>query len=349
MNSHFLQELEAACSEQNSLAGSISDMSSGTNIASESSGSGLKTESSTMHLSTAISEHSLVQDVRSFTKGLRMSLPEDSPVNPSQSQENKKGQTMKETCGQQQQTLFGLSGLDQSCSKMCREYANTCPWSSETCGDLGMTFGDPSSLELTTLEPRTGGSESGLWPTPDSSPRGSRSEAGMNKGHTINLQDAVKFNVKTNGRMWPTPTSSMVTEADFIQAKFHSSKRPTYQEAKNVPTPTAQDAKNNGGASQHHRNAKTLNAEVGGSLNPEWVEYFLMGWPRNWSSLEPLTQADFQEWMDMQGDEWMDEPDIPRVAKGVKDRVSRLKAIGNGQVSQCAAMAWKILNSMETV
>ena len=35
---------------------------------------------------------------------------------------------------------------------------------------------------------------------------------------------------------------------------------------------------------------------------------------------------------------------IPRVATGIKHRVGRLKAIGNGQVPQVAAMAWTILN-----
>ena len=34
----------------------------------------------------------------------------------------------------------------------------------------------------------------------------------------------------------------------------------------------------------------------------------------------------------------------PRVATGIKHRVGRLKAIGNGQVPQVAAMAWNILN-----
>jgi len=33
-----------------------------------------------------------------------------------------------------------------------------------------------------------------------------------------------------------------------------------------------------------------------------------------------------------------------RVAHGVKDRVNRLKAIGNGQVPQCAAVAFNILS-----
>jgi len=36
-------------------------------------------------------------------------------------------------------------------------------------------------------------------------------------------------------------------------------------------------------------------------------------------------------------------PALCRVADGVASRVDRLKAIGNGQVPQCAAMAWKIL------
>ncbi len=34
---------------------------------------------------------------------------------------------------------------------------------------------------------------------------------------------------------------------------------------------------------------------------------------------------------------------IPRVATGIKDRVNRLKALGNGMVPQCMATAWNIL------
>jgi len=34
---------------------------------------------------------------------------------------------------------------------------------------------------------------------------------------------------------------------------------------------------------------------------------------------------------------------IPRVATGIKNRVNRLKAIGNGMVPQCVAVAWKVL------
>tara|TARA_Y100000004_G_scaffold79472_1_gene89310 strand:+ start:1695 stop:1904 length:210 start_codon:yes stop_codon:yes gene_type:complete len=36
---------------------------------------------------------------------------------------------------------------------------------------------------------------------------------------------------------------------------------------------------------QHNRNTKPLNAEVNGSLNPQWVEW-LMGYPEGWTELE---------------------------------------------------------------
>jgi DNA (cytosine-5)-methyltransferase 1 len=43
------------------------------------------------------------------------------------------------------------------------------------------------------------------------------------------------------------------------------------------------------------------------------------------------------------GSWWLVEPDVGRVAHGVAARVDRLKAIGNGQVPQCAAAAWQYL------
>ena len=41
---------------------------------------------------------------------------------------------------------------------------------------------------------------------------------------------------------------------------------------------------------------------------------------------------------------WQFEPAVGRVANGVAARMDRLKAIGNGQVPQCAATAWRILS-----
>ena len=76
---------------------------------------------------------------------------------------------------------------------------------------------------------------------------------------------------------------------------------------------------------------------VGGSLNPGWVER-LMGWPQGWTSLEPMPSCAIPAgW----GEAW--EGDCPRTATGVRDRVARLRAIGNGQMPQCAALAWRVL------
>lgn len=81
---------------------------------------------------------------------------------------------------------------------------------------------------------------------------------------------------------------------------------------------------------------------AGGSMNPEWTEW-LMGFPIGWSSLEPMTMQQMQEWFD-NPHWWMNEPEgIPRVAKGVKHCSRRIAGLGNAQVPECAAMAWEIL------
>ena len=50
------------------------------------------------------------------------------------------------------------------------------------------------------------------------------------------------------------------------------------------PTPTVQDASNNGGASQYERNSLPLNAVIGGALNPQFVSW-LMGFPIDWCDM----------------------------------------------------------------
>ena len=129
------------------------------------------------------------------------------------------------------------------------------------------------------------GSSPKIWPTPNASnvkgayqdmtKLSEREKAGRQR----NLQDVV--------RMWPTPRSCTAMSAPNIQNRVND-KNPNLESivARSLwPTPTTQDAKNNGGPSQHNRNTKPLNAEVGGSLNPEWVEW-LMGYPEGWTDLK---------------------------------------------------------------
>jgi hypothetical protein len=75
-----------------------------------------------------------------------------------------------------------------------------------------------------------------------------------------------------------------------------------------------------------------------GSLNPDWVEW-IMGWPIGWTRLEPI-ELDERSWETDPADY---PGDIPRVATDIQSRAGRLKAIGNGQVPQAAALAWHIL------
>ncbi len=44
---------------------------------------------------------------------------------------------------------------------------------------------------------------------------------------------------------------------------------------------------------------------------------------------------------------WTVEPGVGRVAHGVANRVDRLRCIGNGQVPQCAAEAWRLLSKVQ--
>lgn len=171
-----------------------------------------------------------------------------------------------------------------------------------------------------------------FWPTPKGTPSGpDYARTNREKSGGDDLATAVaKF---------PTPTSSMVTEQDFVQAKFHSSKRPPYSESVLYPTPRCRDWQ---GKSQRGARAPgdaLCNAldVTGGQLNPDWVEW-LMGWPSGWTAIDE-TPITFYDWS-------MDPADIgeiPRVATGIKNRPQRLKAIGNGQVPLCFATAWSLM------
>lgn len=129
---------------------------------------------------------------------------------------------------------------------------------SETWPRWGTTVGGELYL-LPTPELRTGGSESGLWPTPVASDLGMRTKKYGQGGTALSLA----------AMTWPTPT--------------------TRDRGSDAPNRT-------GGPSLGVavRNTATLIAQAAGgvptqpmTLNPEWVEW-LQGWPRMWTALSPL-------------------------------------------------------------
>jgi hypothetical protein len=159
-----------------------------------------------------------------------------------------------------------------------------------------------------------------MLPTP------SATEYGSNQGGSAGRVGPVRESLATMARRdnWPTPQSYSHSPGVSVPGltPLDIAVRPEDERAENI---------------------------LRGQLNPTWV-CWLMDWPISWTSLEPMSIEAFDEWKRKTiAGEWFDaEPDgVPRVATGVKDRVARLKAIGNGQVPACAALAWQILSKTE--
>jgi len=62
-----------------------------------------------------------------------------------------------------------------------------------------------------------------------------------------------------------------------------------------------------------------------------------MGYPKNWTDLD-IDKIQREREADPWRGEW---PGVPRVANGVKDRVNRLKCLGNSIVPQIAELIFQ--------
>ena len=90
--------------------------------------------------------------------------------------------------------------------------------------------------------------------------------------------------------LWPTPTVCGNNNRKGISPKAGDGLATA---VKRFATPLARDWRS-GKASQatHEKNSRPLSEQVGGSLNPTWVEW-LMGWPLGWTDLKPLETVKF--------------------------------------------------------
>lgn len=180
-----------------------------------------------------------------------------------------------------------------------------------------------------------------LWPTPQAHDSGAGDASRVGRFGTEhggrNLNDEVQ--------MWRTPDSYDRGGAQDPEKRKEGGHSVNLQDQVHQwPTPTSNLGRNETSSRQadtQHHSGTTLHDvayKEGGQLNPAWV-CWLMGVPIGWVSLEPLESAEILG--------WETEPDIPRVATGVKDRVSQLKALGNGIVPACVAEFLERLNSDE--
>lgn len=229
--------------------------------------------------------------------------------------------------------LFATYSRDSSTWKtvQCSLFGDSEPYS-ETWPRSGMTRNGYAYLQPTVV-PIIYETVSGLWPTPVASEAkaGARIPDGKRGARLTDIikrpelwptpraNDAEKsgnfdINNPRNGlaaaaKRLPTPTSSMMTINDMEQARYHSSKRPPYQEC--YPTPKARDYRT-GSKPESRRirekmtgksHSPDLNdvATPGGQLNPTWVEWLMM-WPHEWTALESLAMAKFQLWPHTHGE-----------------------------------------------
>lgn len=136
------------------------------------------------------------------------------------------------------------------------------------------------------------------WPTPLSADGGKHSPAVRHKGGNHTLTSAVAT--------WPTPKANDAEKrGDFDETNPRNglpaavkaggpSTPPTY------PTPTKAGGLGGPGSSGR-QGGENLRTNIGGQLNPEWVEW-LMGWPLGWTDLKPLETAKFRQWLDSHGE-----------------------------------------------
>ena len=163
------------------------------------------------------------------------------------------------------------------------------------------------------LEPRIGAIGSGLWLTPRAQ------ETGENPANFVKRmgdRNSTKYGSLSSQVMWPTP---------MLPGNGGTNGKAKLKRMLNFPTPRAQDgphgpARGSLGdvvrwATPIKRDCRTLKGakrspnalgteplvvQVGGQLNPPWVEW-LMGWPIGWTDLKPLGTDRWQEWRQAHG------------------------------------------------
>ena len=245
-------------------------------------------------------------------------LRQDSRANPTQTPDSARVPMMTGTSGPIHSESLGKWDPASSFWRTCQAsmfdltmdgHHMAAPWS-ESWPKSGMTRNGelyPLPMQAHYIS-ETGG---GFFPTPTSRDR-------KDSGQNVNWEPiAKKFKLAGVVHMLPTPSSGGDSGGP------HGIRGGSWAKERLVETFGEEDAV----------------AMSGGSLSPDWVSW-LMGLPVGWTSLEPLPREEYLEWFHSQQDGtwWLEERGLPRVATGIKDRVNRLKCLGNGIVPASLAL-----------
>ncbi len=134
-----------------------------------------------------------------------------------------------------------------------------------------------------------------MWPTPHGfSPDGrTNGPSGNELGRAVNRS------------LWPTPKSS--DHRSGMASRTGGRRSNLNDAAAMFPTPTATNTKANHmrgadkGKPRESRSYRPMDGDrsddpIGGSLNPTWV-CLLMGWPKDWAGLNPISHIQYLQWI----------------------------------------------------
>jgi len=150
------------------------------------------------------------------------------------------------------------------------------------------------AYRLPPLVPLTGETASGYWPTPDAgvfnlneTPESFLDRQKKLKAKGIN-GNGCGLTLAVAARMWPTPTAVDGRRGTGTYRPQDTGVPLLHAVAMSFATPTARDWRSGkASAATMSRNSRPLSEQIGGQLNPTWVEW-LMGYPNGWTVLPAL-------------------------------------------------------------
>lgn len=199
----------------------------------------------------------------------------DSPASPSATQASEPAPMTRATSGRQCAELLARS---DPLGSLLRTLLVTSPWGSTRCSLTWKPTATPGGRLLFRLQPsthRTSVNGSGSW------------LATATATATANQLCPSMQKWKGCAAIWPTPTTDSATTGS---SRYAQGGMPLSMAAAMWPTPTSSDHKSGAmsdelrAAREAHPRGEKLANLVGGSLNPEWVEW-LMGYPPGYTEV----------------------------------------------------------------
>lgn len=146
--------------------------------------------------------------------------------------------------------------------------------------------------------------ESGLWPTPTSTERATAGSGTLyiTQNGTVRRRNtdgtSSNMGLEATVKMWPTPTASGNYNPEGAQCKEWGG---LVTAVMKYATPQARDYRTGQRSRwENPERSRNLNDQVGGKLNPNWVDW-LMGFPVGWTDLKPLATDKFRQWLQQHG------------------------------------------------